>query len=82
MVSYRAVREMLDQGATIEQALEVIERTWLEDGPPRWDMSPFDEWEVENLYSIWRRGEQDALAGRPPCPIWGDFPSPRKRKIG
>ena len=51
-------------------------------GLPRgasWDRSGLDDRERETIHSIRARAPADALAGRPPCPIWGDHGPERGR---
>jgi hypothetical protein len=73
LIGYEHVRDILAQGATVEQARRV-HRLVHELNPidPR-VLGQLDEYERENLDSIEARALEDALAGRPPCPIWGDF---------
>ena len=65
---YRAVRTLLGMGATAAQARRAFE---LAAAARPWDRSELDDYERENLDSIRARALGDALAGRPPCPIWG-----------
>ena len=46
-------------------------RSWIRHTMSRYDHSGLDDYELENLHSILSRGLDDALGGKPPCPIWG-----------
>ena len=65
---YRAVRTLLGMGATAAQARRAFE---LAAAARPWDRSQLDEYERETIASIRARALGDAIAGRPPCPIWG-----------
>ena len=68
LVLYRAIRTHLGRGATAAQVRRAFE---LAAALRRWDRSELDEYEREAIDSIRARALADALAGRPPCPIWG-----------
>ena len=69
MALYRAVRKLIGLGATPSQARSAFE---LPAGLRPWDTNDLDEYELENIDSIRARALDDAIDGRPPCPIWGD----------
>jgi hypothetical protein len=66
---YRAVRKLIGLGANPSNARRAFELTaasrW-------WDTGELDDYELENYDSIRARAIDDAIEGRPPCPIWGD----------
>ena len=68
--AYRSARAVLEAGVPVEQARSFFE---LARSLALWDKGPRDAYAKETLCSVWARAEQDALAGRPPNPIWGDF---------
>jgi hypothetical protein len=74
---YRAVRTLLGMGATAAQARRAFELAAASRRPR--DLSGLDDYELENLDSIRVRALDDAIAGRPPCPIWGDNEPERRR---
>jgi hypothetical protein len=57
-------------GATSWQALEAL---WIADAREPMDLRALDAYELENVQSIQARAIDDAIEGRPPNPIWGDF---------
>jgi hypothetical protein len=69
LVLYRAIRTLLGRGATAAQVRRAFE---LAAALRRWDESGLDDYERETIDSIRARALDDALAGRPPRPIWGD----------
>ena len=73
---YRAVRTLLRRGATAGQALRAFELAAV---LRRWDTGELDEYERETIDSIRARALDDAIEGRPPCPIWGDHEPERGR---
>jgi hypothetical protein len=73
LIGYYHVRDMLAQGATVEQARRVHRLAHELNPIDPGVLAQLDEYERENLDSIESRAREDALAGRPPCPIWGDF---------
>jgi hypothetical protein len=68
--AYRSARAVLEAGVPVDQARRFFE---LARSLELWDKGPCDAYAKETLCSVWARAEQDALAGREPCPIWGDF---------
>jgi hypothetical protein len=66
LVIYHRTLEVLRLGGNREDT-----RIWLRHTMSRYDRSGLDDYELENLDSILSRGLDDALGGRPPCPIWG-----------
>jgi hypothetical protein len=69
MALYRAVRNLLEMGATAGQARRAFELAAASRRP--WDLAGFDDFDRENIHSIRSRALDDAIEGRPPCPIWG-----------
>jgi hypothetical protein len=69
MALYRTVRKLIVLGASPSQARSAFELTA---GLGPWDTSELDDYELENIDSIRARALDDAIEGRPPCPIWGD----------
>jgi hypothetical protein len=82
LIGYQHVRDILAQGATVEQARRVHRLAHELNPIDPAVLSQLDEYERENLDSIEARALEDALAGKPPCPIWGDFnlDTPQKRR--
>jgi hypothetical protein len=70
MLLYEGTRKLLAQGATPWEALEAF---LIADAREPMDLRALDAYELENVQSIQARAIDDAIEGRAPCPIWGDF---------
>jgi hypothetical protein len=73
---YRTIRTHLGMGATAAQVRRAFELAAV---LRRWDTGELDEYERETIDSIRARALDDAIEGRPPCPIWGDHEPERGR---
>jgi hypothetical protein len=69
MALYQAVLKLLELGATAGQARRAFELAAATRQP--WDLAGFDDFAWENIHSIRSRALDDAIEGRPPCPIRG-----------
>jgi hypothetical protein len=65
LLVYHRTLEVLRMGGDREEVRRRLLRTM-----SRYDLSGLDDYELENLDSIRSPGLDDALEGRPQCPVW------------